>query len=261
MRRVVLTRPALQASSWHAQLLAADWQVISLPLIDIAASSDTQPLLDAQQRLAGYDAIMFVSSSAVWHFFNENQGVARINIAHNAINTIAINAIRCWVTGPGTAAALRAHAVAEGLVDAPSDTFDSESLWRQVASQIQVGRRVLIVRGIDVGSASASRDWLADQIRAAGGQADVLAIYERRAPTWNAEQLQWAATSARDGSIWLLSSSQAIRHLPPNNYSQARALCTHPRIVQAACAAGFGVVHSTQPLLPEVLRGLESLNV
>jgi uroporphyrinogen-III synthase len=286
MRRVVLTRPEAQASAWRDALAHAGWQVWSLPLIEIAAASDEEPRLRAIACLHEQQAIMFVSSPAVQHFFTQNNDqkrqFARIQPAHNAIEIIVNRRIRCWATGLGTVASLLQCGVPRELIDAPSEdaeSFDSEGLWQRVSAQIRSAsgvlegsapdgrapRRVLIVRGTDVGIPSASRDWLAEQIRAAGGRADVVSVYERRAPQFSREQVQQALSCAQDGSIWLLSSSQAVRHLPSlglqGGYRHARALCTHPRIAQAAHAAGFGVVQSTQPLIADVLRGLESLHV
>lgn len=173
--------------------------------------------------------------------------------------------IRCWATGPGTVSALLAEGVPHEHIDAPSERFDSESLWAQVAGQVKNGTGVLIVRGVDVDTPAASRDWLAQQIRSAGGHAEFLAVYERRAPQLSPEQQHTSQTAAQDGSVWLLSSSQAVHHLiagvPGLDLRHARALCTHPRIAETARAAGFGVVQSTQPVMDEVLRGLESLHV
>ena len=65
-----------------------------------------------------------------------------------------------------------------------------------------------------------------------------------------------------DGSLWLLSSSQALEHLcaalPGQDWRQARALATHPRIAQAARNAGFGEVRECRPALADVAASIES---
>jgi uroporphyrinogen-III synthase len=70
------------------------------------------------------------------------------------------------------------------------------------------------------------------------------------------------AAAARDNSVWLLSSSEAITNmrLASNvNWSQARAIATHPRIAQAAKDAGFGVVYQTRPTIEDIAASLESV--
>ena len=151
--------------------------------------------------------------------------------------------------------------------DAPQ--FDSEALWQQVASQIRPGDRVLIVRGRSATPQGAheseqgsGRDWLARQIEAAGGQVEFVVAYQRGAPQWSSAELALAQAAAQDGSIWLLSSSEAVAHLaqmlPGQPWDAARALATHPRIADAARAAGFGTVRECRPALDDVVASIES---
>ena len=144
--------------------------------------------------------------------------------------------------------------------------FDSEALWQQVAPQIRPGDRVLIVRG-QSGDAPANtqgtgRDWLAQQIGKAGGQVDFVAAYERCAPRLGAAEVALAQQAAHDGSLWLMSSSEAVAHLaqalPGQRWGAARALATHPRIADAARKAGFGQVRECRPALEDVVASIES---
>ena len=102
------------------------------------------------------------------------------------------------------------------------------------------------------------------QIAAAGGTVDFVAAYERGAPQFDADQQALARQAATDGSVWLLSSSEAVAHLaaalPGQHWGQARALATHPRIAQAAQAAGFGSVNECRPAFNEVAASIESLH-
>ena len=63
--------------------------------------------------------------------------------------------------------------------------------------------------------------------------------------------------------MWLFSSSEAIANLrqclPSLDWHAARALVTHPRIGEAARAAGFGHVTDTRPTLAAVAASIESL--
>ncbi|MDQ3273162.1 MAG: uroporphyrinogen-III synthase, partial [Pseudomonadota bacterium] len=60
-------------------------------------------------------------------------------------------------------------------------------------------------------------------------------------------------------SVWLFSSSEAVGHLPPGDWSQGRALATHPRIAEAARAAGWGVVVESRPTLADIVASIESM--
>src|SRR6185369_1575872 len=105
---------------------------------------------------------------------------------------------RAWSPGAGTCQALLAAGVAPQLVDAPpadAPQFDSETLWAQVASQVGRGDRVLIVRGGDAQGTGSGRDWLADQLLAAGAQVEFLVVYRRQPPQLSAEQLAQANQS------------------------------------------------------------------
>ncbi|MNV68602.1 Uroporphyrinogen-III synthase [compost metagenome] len=145
--------------------------------------------------------------------------------------------------------------------------FDSEALWRQVSAQIRPGDRVLIVRGQSDGvhetTQGSGRDWLARQIEAAGGQVEFVVAYQRGAPQLTDAEVALAQQAASDGSVWLLSSSEAVAHLaqalPTVDWTAAQALATHPRIAQAARAAGFGTVRECRPALEDVVASIESV--
>ena len=91
---------------------------------------------------------------------------------------------------------------------------------------------------------------------------EFVVAYTRGAPRLTPEQTTLAHAAAGDGSWWLLSSSEALAHLasaaPGLALHTARALATHPRIAQAARAAGFGRVHECRPALDDVVASIES---
>ncbi|MCB1978601.1 MAG: uroporphyrinogen-III synthase [Burkholderiaceae bacterium] len=259
--RALITRPEPEASHWVQALTARGIAACALPLICIAGAPDPQALARAQEYLGDYDALMVVSGSAARHFFGSNQALALIQQAQAAIKT------RVWAPGPGTAAMLQALGVPPGRIDQPAadaGQFDSESLWKTVGPHVRPGNRVLIVRGAepDSGDTGTGRDWLSEQIRAAGGAVDFVVAYTRTAPPWSPQQRALAQAGATDGSLWVLSSTQALEHLrqalPEQSWAGARALVTHPRIGQAARAAGFGQVLACRPALADVAASIES---
>lgn len=263
--RVIVTRPEHEAAPWVSGLQAAGHEALAWPLIELSALADPLPLQAAWQNKAQWQAVMLVSAQAVRHFF-----AARPPAPAQG----AMASARYWVTGPGTQRALLEAGVPADQIDAPDGAaaqFDSEALWQRVNAQVRPDAPVLIVRGADAsagmsGSGEAQgqgRDWLGQQLQARGVPVQWLAAYERRCPNWSEDQRRAARVAAHDGSVWLWSSSQALRHLqgllPDTDWSTARAIVTHPRIGEAATALGFGRVLGVRPVLDEVLASLESL--
>ena len=281
MKRAVVTRPTGEAQRWVAALQHQGWNALALPLIEIAPAADPQSLCQARARLAEYDALMFVSAPAVAQFFAGQPWPSATGAdagADSGADAGAATAAgqggwpRCWAPGPATARALLAAGVPADRIDQPdasADQYDSESLWRVVGPQVVSGHRLLIVRGQTEAVAVAAspqgngRDWLANQCRAHGGHVDCCVAYRRRAPAWTVRQRELARAASRDGSIWLLSSSEAIDALrdllPEADWSQSRAIATHPRIAQAAARLGFGALRISRPALEDVLINLESM--
>ncbi|MDD2547260.1 MAG: uroporphyrinogen-III synthase [Burkholderiaceae bacterium] len=267
--RVLVTRPAREAAAWTEQLRAHGIPAFALPLIAVRACRDPAShaaLAQAWEQLPRYRAVMFVSANAVRCFF------ASKGAPEHTPTALEAPFLRAWAPGPGTARALRAAGVAAAQIDGPAPDavqFDSEALWQQVAPQVRPGDRILVVRGRAAGASAApqalgqGRDWLARQIAAAGAQVDFVVAYERGAPRFTPTDLALARQAAHDGTLWLLSSSEAVaclrEALPGQTWDQARALSTHPRIAEAAHAAGFGQVHACRPALEEVVASIESL--
>lgn len=248
--RVLVTRPEQEARRWVDDLRQRGFDALGFPLIAILPVTDTAPLAAAWARLAACRAAMFVSGNAVRHFFESAPAGARWPAT-----------TRAWSTGAGTRAALIAAGVDPAVIDSPpadSAQFDSETLWSQVRAQVRAGNCVLIVRGGDAHGQASGRDWLAEQLAAAGAAVEVVVAYRRGAPAVGAPQLELATA---DGSVWLFSSSEAVGNLariaPRHSWQAARAVATHPRIAQAARDAGFGVVCESRPSVEAVAAVLE----
>lgn len=278
--RIYVTRPAADAAHWVEKLREAGFDAEALPLIDIAPMTGelaVAGLMQTRQDLSVYAACMFVSSNAVNHFFIQNKATAGVHWPSIAINNIASEAplrvpasLRLLAPGPGTAAALLAAGVAAIQIDAPpadAAQFDSEALWQVVGPRDWRNRRVLVVRGAAGadGEGSAGRDWMAQQWRAAGATVDFVSVYQRVAPVLTALQLRQAAAAGADGTVWVFSSSQAVANLiqqpglAGHDWTGARAVATHPRIVDTVRAAGWGVVVASRPALNDIVATLRSI--
>lgn len=262
--RLIVTRPQREARRWVMELAAQGHEAVALPLIQLGPVTDQAALRRVGQKLADYARVMFVSAAAVEHFFACNASAATLFSASEGAG------IRAWATGPGTAAALRGAGVAPEQIDAPpaqSVQFDSEALWQRVGVQVRAADRVLIVRGAEGAGESESaggsgRDWLAQQLAGVGARVDFVVAYQRQAPVFSVAESELARRAASDGSVWLFSSSQALRHLgrclPGQSWHEARALATHPRIAAVAKELGFGVVCESRPTVVDVLAALKS---
>jgi uroporphyrinogen-III synthase len=258
---VLVTRPSPEAERWVDALRQRGIAAEALPLMVIAPLGQTPELARVWAGLASYAAVMFVSPNAARCFFESNSPLALHQEALIAMKT------RAWSPGPGTTQTLReagwpVERLDQPAADAPQ--FDSESLWAQVGCQVQPGQRILIVRGGDAEGRPSGREWLADQLRAAGAEVDEVAAYRRAPPAAEGLWTARAAAGAQDRSVWLFSSSEAVANLcqcmPQQRWQQARALATHPRIAEAARSAGFGSVTMVRPMLDAVAASIKSLH-
>ncbi|MPM62727.1 hypothetical protein SDC9_109604 [bioreactor metagenome] len=263
MTRVLITRPSPEAERWVEQLQAQNIDAVALPLLAIGAVRDPQlqaALREARARLHDFRALMFVSGNAATEFLADGPADA-LRLPGRALP-------RFWSPGPGTARALVKAGVPATQIDGPpadAGQFDSESLWHAVHGQIGTGDRVLVVRGANAAQTQGGngRDWLAAQITGQGGAVEFVAAYERRGAVLDAAAKDLAQRAASDGTLWFFSSSEAINNLtqelPNTRWHKARALVTHPRIAEAARAAGFGDISECRPTLQEVTASIKSL--
>ena len=205
--QAIVTRPEREALQWVQALRARGIAAAALPLIAIGPPPDLQALQAARARVQALDyrALMFVSGNAAQHFLDPDTALALASQALAAIKT------RAWSPGPGTAQTLVALGVPAHLIDRPAHgavQFDSESLWEQVHGQVAPGDRVLVVRGTEAGAAAqhgSGREWLAQQLQAAGARAEFAVAYTRGAPVFTAAQQALVQSALAQGALWLLA--------------------------------------------------------
>jgi uroporphyrinogen-III synthase len=238
---VLVVRPRAQAAAWVADLAGLGIAARALPLIDILPAPEPARVAEAFAAVADSKAepvLVFVSPNAVHGFFDAA-----------AVTAWPVQA-RAACTGPGTVAALRERGVPAGRIvapDADAPRFDSEALWSIVAAWPWAARPVWIVRG------NGGRDWLGDQLRAAGADVRVVQSYGRAAPSLAPAEraLLDAALAVPARWTWMFSSSEAIDNLqalaPSAGWSASTALASHPRIAERARLLGFGKVTTIGP--------------
>jgi uroporphyrinogen-III synthase len=240
--RVIVTRPQPQADAWVGRLRDGGIDAHALPLLAIEPAPADE-LAAAWQGLGSQSLVVFVSPNAVSAFF-----------AARPCDNAWPDGLVAASPGPGSDAELAAVGVLERIAPpADAEQFDSESLWEQLRGR--AWPRVTIVRG------DGGRELLAEQLRAAGAQVSAVQAYRRVAPHWSGEQqaLYAGAVQAPGQHFWLLSSAQALTHLPPAGRADWQAGASHPRIADAARTQGWGHVTLLRPGLPALQEALNRI--
>ncbi len=145
---ILVTRPAMQAGSLHAQLVRLGAQVTLFPALEIQPHPFDLPTLR-------YDLLIFISSNAVQH------GLTLLNDQNQA---------RIAAVGTSTAQALidAGHAVDIS----PEAAANSEALLQHPLLR-NPPNKVLIIKG------TGGRELLRETLIARGSQVDVLEVYRR----------------------------------------------------------------------------------
>jgi len=153
--------------------------------------------------------------------------------------------------GGSSMAALKNHGIGTEEVPTaiilPQDNthWDSEGLWSEL-QKLQwhwPDKKVLIFKG------DGGRDWLAETLKNAGAQVEAISVYARvpldlNSSAWNdIHEMDFAQ------SLWLLTSSEAVRYLGQAKLpvNLATVICPHHNIADAAEQIGFGEVFTCEP--------------
>jgi uroporphyrinogen-III synthase len=127
--------------------------------------------------------------------------------------------------------------------------WDSEGLWQELQKLgwDWQGKKVVIFKG------EGGRDWLADTLKKAGATVEGISTYTR--VPLDIDNPVWQSIHDMDfsKSLWLLTSSEAVRYLGKviedqftYDLSSASAICPHHNIADAAELIGFGEVFTTE---------------
>ena len=231
--RLVITRPAGDATPWVSALQAAGHEVLVLPLIDIAPVTDPQAVQQAWAQWPDFHAVMFVSAQAVRYFF-AHQPMAKRADADQATRLTTANGPRCWATGPGTRKALLSAGVPAARIDSPPEheaQFDSEALWRVVAAQVEAQVEVKVkLQALTPLDADEPRQLTSEQgaanssehakptvliVRGSDEDTSVEQANSGSGRDWLTQQLQvlgvtvsWVAAYARSAPVWTLAQRE-----------------------------------------------------
>ena len=239
----VLTR-AIEASGVGKRTLP---EILSLPLLTIVPKSDEHLADHIATSLSNADLAIFVSPNAI-------ESVMRL--LERDWQDFSKKIIPIGVMGGSSHLALKNHGI--GSEDNPTpiiipknnEQWDSEGLWQELQSRQWnwQNRKVVIFKG------DGGRDWLAETFVKAGATVETISTYSR--VPLDIDNPAWQLVREMDlsKSLWLLTSSEAVRYLGEvikdqftYNLNSASALCPHHNIADAAELIGFGEVFTSEP--------------
>ncbi len=259
MQQVIVTRPEQDAAAWMGALQEAGCQASLFPLLDLSDLMTAQEVQHATHLVLQSQAVMFVSANAV-RFLAKAMAPTPAWLAHFQ------QGARAWCTGPGTAAALLACGIPASQIDQPASDaaqLDSESLWQVVSPQVSADMRVLFIRGADATGAIAGRDWLVQKLESLQVQVQAIAAYRRLPAVLTPTQRRQVSNFIDQQAVWLFSSSAAIESLmsqcPGIDWSQAKAVVTHPRMAHLAQKSGWRHLAIAAPGIGSMLASIKSL--
>jgi uroporphyrinogen III methyltransferase/synthase len=158
---VVITRARAQASGLAAQLAALGASVVEAPAIRIVPTLERPEVAKAIDAIGEFELVCLTSPNGAELLLEA--------LADRGRDARALAGATLAAIGPGTAAALARGGLRADVVPARSI---AESLAAELVSRGVAGKRVLIAR------AAEARDVLPDELRRAGAEVEVVALYE-----------------------------------------------------------------------------------
>ncbi len=187
-RRIVVTRPRIQASRFVESLEQHGAYVVQFPTIETVAVESYERLDAALDALSSYDWAIFTSVNGVRYFFD------RLRDRQQDIRSLA--GVRLAAIGPETARAMEALHL---QVDAVPEEYRAEALI-PVLGEVK-GQRILLPR------AAEAREILPQELQAAGAPVDVIAVYNTIRPQTHTQELRELLQTAQVDLITFTSSS------------------------------------------------------
>lgn len=230
--RVLASRPEEQNSPWCAQLHAAGFAVLPLPLLAIeplTGEAEQQRIKQCILDFDQYHAVVFVSQNAVehtWRWLDRYWPQMPVGL-------------RLYAIGEQTAACVRGHM--DGEIAAARQAMNSEELLAHPDLQDVAGRKILICRG------QGGRTTLAETLSGRGAKVSHCELYRRALPPSAATALA-AETFAPDRDLLTVFSGETLDNLllasgqAGHNLRPLPLLVPGDRVAAQARAAGFQTV-------------------
>lgn len=221
-------------------------EIVSLPLLTIVPKTDASLADHIASVLRDTDLAIFVSPNAI-------ESVMRL--LERDWQDFSKKVIPIGVMGGSSKLALQNHGVGAETKPTPiifpesNAHWDSEGLWQELQklSWDWSNKKVAIFKG------EGGRDWLADTLKNAGANVEAISTYTR--VPLDIDNPAWQTIHEMDfsKSLWLLTSSEAVRYLGKviedqftQDLNSACAICPHHNIADAAEQIGFGEVFTTE---------------
>ncbi len=233
-RRIVITRPRVQASRFGELLEQQGAEVFQFPTIETVPVASYAQLDAALDKLSAYHWLIFTSVNGVQYFFS------RLRARQQDIRSLGT--VRIAAIGPETARTVEALHL---RVDVMPEEYRAEALFT-VLGNVN-GQRILLPR------ATIARAVLPQELRAMGAQVDEIPVYQTIRPqNGRPEELR---ELLKEGKIDLVTftSSSTVRNFvalfPEDNPSvllgKTRVGCIGP--ITADTAREFGLEVAIQP--------------
>jgi len=251
-KTIVITRPSGQARQLSEALQVSlrnsgftpefTPKIISLPLLTIAPKGDDLLVEQIATSLKTADLAIFVSPNAI---------ECTMRLLKYPWQELSNKPVPIGVMGGSSMAALKNHGI--GLESNPASVilpqnnaqWDSEGLWTELQNLRWnwSTKQVIIFKG------EGGRDWLADTLKNAGAQVEAFSVYARIPLDLNSSAWKEIHEMEFATSLWLLTSSEAVRYLGQAKlpFDLATAVCPHHNIADAAEQIGFGEVITCEP--------------
>ncbi len=228
--RVLVTRPAAQASSTLQAIADLGHQVMALPCLAITpiVADSAQGQLNKQQaiELDSFAHVIVVSTNAAQHF---------LPVAEDYWPQWPVGQT-WWAMGKTTKAALQAAHIP--AVRQPQSGDTSEHLLAELLPHLSAHDKVLIVRGLG------GRETLAEAVRAHGCTVQYAQCYERQAPQFTDQDIHQLVNFAPQ--VVVLQSGETLQHFDAllNAHLSAqippiKLLLPSPRVAQLAASMGY----------------------
>ena len=167
---VVNTRAEHQAQPLNEKLIAAGANVISFPLLNIAASENLEKVEHQLASLEDYDLAIFISTNAVEQTLNK-------------IDASVLKALKLGCVGQKTALTLKQHGL--DIDFCPERFFNSEALLGLDTFQKFIpGKKIALIKG------EGGRDLLEKSLLKWGGDVSSFDVYRRTCPQHSLDLLK-----------------------------------------------------------------------
>jgi uroporphyrinogen-III synthase len=181
---VLVTRPAHQARPLCDGIKKAGGGIVRCPAIEIMPPKDANQAREQLKQLKNFDLAIFVSVNAV-------ESALALLAPIKLPKKLSLAAI-----GISTAESLKEHGYRN--IIHPEQQFDSEGLLQAEGLKDVAGKHIALIRG------ESGRQWLLEQLQAAGAAVEPVSTYRRKRPSDSKTILRQAL---RDNDVTIISAT------------------------------------------------------